>query len=401
MRIVQINCTCGIGSTGRICVDISRRLSERGIQNHILYSKLSSGYELGIPCSTDGYLKIQALKSRLLGNFGFNSVRSTRKMIAQLEQIDPDIVHLHNIHGHDCHLELLFSYFKEKKTKLIWTFHDCWAFTGYCPHFTMAGCDKWQSSCGDCPQRREYSWLFDRSGDLLDRKKRLLNGLDLTIVTPSVWLADVVKRSFLKEYPVEVIHNGIDLSVFRQKKSDFRMRYGIENAKLVLGVSFDWGRKKGLDVFIDLAHRLPDDYRIILIGTSEAVEKQLPDNILSIRRTQDQQELAEIYTAADVFVNPTREENFPTVNMEALACSTPVITFRTGGSPEMIDETCGSVVECDDVDALEKEIIRVCDNRPFSRQACLEKAREFDKNNRFEEYVKLYERIIPSGDQRD
>lgn len=397
MKIVQINTTCGIGSTGKICTGISFLLTESGTPNHILYSSRGNDDPLGIRCSDDFYVKIQALKSRIFGNYGFNSQKATQKMIAELERIKPDIVHLHNIHGHDCDLEMLFRYFKEQNTKLIWTFHDCWAFTGYCTHFTMKKCDQWRIQCSKCIQRHEYSWSFDRSSYLYNKKKELFQGLDLTIVTPSRWLAGLVKQSFLKDYPVWVINNGIDLVVFQPAESDFRSTYHIENRKLVLGVSFDWDERKGLDVFVELADRLPAEYQIVLVGTNEKTDKRLPENILSIHRTQNQKELAAIYSAADVFVNPTREENYPTVNMESIACGTPVLTFRTGGSPEILDETCGSVVDCEEINALEKEIIRICTDKPYTKEACLKKAKEFDKNERFKEYIDLYERINAAG----
>lgn len=393
MKIVQINATCGIGSTGKICVGISQIMTAENIENYILCSR-SNGYPLGITCSDSTYIKLQALKSKVFGNYGFNSKRATRKIIGELERIQPDIVHLHNIHGHDCNLEMLFSWFRRKKTKLVWTFHDCWAFTAYCPHFTMAKCDKWKVQCSRCAQSRSYSRFFDRSREMFEKKKALFTGLDLTIITPSWWLADLVKQSCLKEYPVHVIHNGIDLAVFQPTSTQFRKEHELENKKIVLGVSFGWGVKKGLDVCTELSRRLPDDYRIVLVGTDPNVDKMLPDKVISIHRTQNQQELAEIYSTADVFVNPTREENYPTVNMEALACGTPVLTFRTGGSPETLDETCGSVVACEDVDAMEKEILRICTQRPYSEVACIRKAREFDQNERFKEYLMLYERAI-------
>lgn len=393
MKVVQINATCGVGSTGKICVGISQILSARNVENYILYSSKSNGYALGIKCSDDRYIRFQALRSRILGNYGFNSRRATRRMIDALEQIEPDIVHLHNIHGHDCELETLFAYFKRKKTKLVWTFHDCWAFTGYCTYFDMAKCEKWQSQCAQCSQRRTYSWLFDQSATLFERKKRLFEGLDLTIVTPSQWLAGLVEQSFLRCYPVQVINNGIDLSVFRPRENDMGRKYDVEGKKIVLDVAFGWDKRKGLDVLIALAHRLPDDYRIVLVGTDDKVDKLLPDKVISIHRTENQQELAEIYSAADVFVNPTREENYPTVNMEAIACGTPVLTFRTGGSPEIPDTTCGSVVDCDDIDALEREVIRICTQKPYSAEMCIGKAKEFDKDERFKEYLALYERI--------
>lgn len=394
MKIVQINTTCGVGSTGKICEGISKLLTEKNIENYILYSSRSNGYPLGIQCSDDKYIKLQAAKSRIIGNYGFNSGRATKTMIEQLDKINPDIVHLHNIHGHDCNLELLFAYFKKHKTKLIWTFHDCWAFTGYCTYFDMAKCDKWQTGCKDCVQKQRFSVLLDKSKQLFEKKKKLFEGLDLTIVTPSQWLADTTKKSFLGDYPVQVIYNGIDLSVFRPAVSDFRQKHGLENKKIVLGVSVEWGDRKGLDVFVELARRLPADYQIILVGTNSEIDKVLPDTIMSIHRTQNQQELAEVYSAADVFANPTRDEVFGLVNVEALACGTPGITFDSGGSPECYDMTCGSVVARDDVDALAKGIIRICTDKPYTEQMCMNKAKQFDQNERFREYLSLYRRLL-------
>lgn len=395
MKIVQINATCGIGSTGKICVGISELLTEKGVENYIICSR-SNGYPLGIECANNYYTKLQAFKAKVLGNYGFNSVIETKKIIAELEKIKPDIVNLHNIHGHDCNLAMLFKYFKKNNIKLIWTFHDCWAFTGYCMYFDMVHCDKWKTECHDCPQRHAYSFFFDKSKKLFNRKKELFSGLDLTIVTPSQWLADLVKQSFLKDYPVEVINNGIDLGVFKPTESDFRKKHGIEDKKIILDVAFGWDARKGIDVFLELDKRLPDDYKIVLVGTNDETDKRLPESIISIHRTQNQQELAEIYSTADVFVNPTREDNYPTVNMESIACGTPVITFKTGGSPEMVDGDTGSVVECDDIDALEREIIRICEDKPYSKENCIARAQQFDKKERFREYINLYERVNAS-----
>ena len=397
MKVVQINATCGAGSTGKICMSISQLLNDLNVENYILYSLGTSNDSQGIKYQSDRYTKRMALRSRILGNYGFNSKRATLKLLEELDRIEPDVVHLHNLHTHNCDLTLLFSYFREKKIKLYWTFHDCWAFTAYCAYFTALKCDNWKSCCRDCVQRRAYSWFFDRSEQLFLKKKELLLGQDLTIVTPSAWLADLVKQSFLRDYPVKIINNGIDLKVFKHTDGDFRKRYQIENKKIVLGVAFGWDKRKGLDVFVELANRLGDAYKIVLVGTDKRVEKSLPKNVISIHRTQNQQELAEIYSAADVFVNPTREENYPTVNMEALACGTPVLTFRTGGSPEMLDECCGSVVDCDDVDAMEQEVIRICTEKPYSIEQCLKKANEFDQNKRFKEYLSLYETIVTAG----
>lgn len=389
-KVVQINTTCGVGSTGKIAVSISELLTEQNIENYILYSTDTSGYPRGISCGGSFERKVQAFKSHVLGNYGFNSKLETMRMIRELDRIAPTVVLLHNIHGHDCNLELLFAYFRQKRIKLFWTSHDCWAFTGYCTHFTYAHCDKWRNGCNHCPQWKQYSWFMDRGATLYQRKKDLFTGLDLTIITPSQWLADLVKQSFLKEYPVKVIHNGIDLSVFKPTPSDFRERYQIGNEKkMLLGVAFGWGTRKGLDIFIELSKRLdPEKYQIVLVGTDEQVDKQLPTNIISIHRTQNQTELAQIYTAADVFVNPTREDNYPTVNMEAIACGTPVITFNTGGSPEIVDDGTGSVVDEENIDMLVAYILAIQEEK-YSTEKCIEHAKQFDNKVRFEEYVRL------------
>lgn len=394
MKIVQINTTCGAGSTGKICVAVSELLTQSGVENHILYTSGHSEHPAGKKYMSAPEVKLQALKSRVLGNYGFQSKQATRRLLEELDRIAPDIVHLHNLHGHNVHLGDLLTYLKTKKIKVFWTFHDCWAFTGYCPHYDMIGCARWQTGCGQCPQRNRFSWFFDRSYALYEKKKQLLTGLDLTIITPSEWLAEQVKQSFLQDCPVQVIRNGINLSVFQPEKSDFREKYGIAEDKLILlGVAFDWGQRKGLDVFLHLAQKLdPDKFQIVLVGTDDSVDKQLPSNIISIHRTANQAELVEIYTAADLLVNPTREDTFPTVNMESLACGTPVLTFRTGGSPEMLDEQTGRVVECDDEEALYQALLSMAEH-PVGRADCLRRATQFDEKDRFREYVTLYKKV--------
>lgn len=391
MKIVQLNATCGNGSTGKIAVSVSELLNEDGVENYIFYSSGKSDYGYGIKYISDKYIKLQALISRIFGNYGFEAKLATRKLIAQIEKIKPDVIHIHNIHSHNCNLQILFEYIRRKKIKVYWTFHDCWGFTGYCTHFDMIGCEKWKTECNNCEQYKYYSWFFDRSKYLFNRRKNVISGIDLTVVTPSEWLAGLVKQSFLKDYPVKVINNGIDLDIFKPTESDFRKKYNLENKYIVLGVAFGWGKRKGLDVFTELARRLDSEkYQIVLVGTDDNVDKLLPDNIISIHRTQNQTELAELYTAADVFANPTREENYPTVNMEAVACGTPVLTFDTGGSPEMLDKNCGSVVPKDDIEAMYREVIRICEEKPYAAEACIERAKRFDKNDKYREYIDLY-----------
>ncbi len=390
MRIVQINAFCGSGSTGKICVSVSKLLTENGIENYILYNNGISDYELSLRCSTDFQIKAAALESRVMGNWGFEGKASTKLLLKELDRLKPDIVHLHNLHSHACNIEMLFGWLRENNVKVFWTFHDCWAFTGYCMYYDMIGCDRWKSECNSCPQKKSYSWIFDRSRELFLKKKQITSGMDLTIVAPSKWIAEQAKQSFFGAYPVKVIYNGIDLSVFKPYESDFREKYGIGSKRLVMGAAIGWGERKGLDVFIELSKRLNDDYKIVLVGTDEKTDGLLPENIISIHRTENQTELAQIYSAADVFVNPTREDNFPTVNLESLACGTPVITFNTGGSPECIDDTCGSVVDKNDVDSLEREIIRMCEEKPYSSKSCVDRAKLFDSKEKFSEYAKLY-----------
>ena len=400
MRIVQIN-VVGYGSTGKIMLQMAQVARDRGHEVRTYATDIYNRFKKTASVSAPGHSTWGSVRENtahyilgsLLGRNGCFSKNGTRKLIRQLEQWKPDILHLHNLHCYCIHLPSLFQYIKRERIRVVWTLHDCWAFTGQCPHFEGIGCEKWRTGCHHCPQIGSYPKAYiDNSKGMYRLKKQWFTDVeDMTLVTPSQWLADLVKQSFLKDYPVKVIGNGIDLSVFRPVPSDFRQRYGIApEKKLLLGVAFGWGARKGLDVFVELEKRLGNGYQIVLVGTDKAVDKQLPQSIISIHRTENQQQLAQIYTAADLFVNPTREENYPTVNMEALACGTPVLTFRTGGSPEIPDKTCGAVVEKNDVDAMEKEIIRICRDKPYAKEACLKRAEQFAMQAKFEEYLRLY-----------
>lgn len=395
MKVLLINSTV-YSSTGAICRELAEEMERSGIDNLFVYTtgETSNGRINLKRVGNMSYLKRQAIRSRLLGNYGFNSKGITKKLIKTIEEYDPDIVHLHNMHTHNCNLTMLFDFLKNRRQKLVWTFHDCWAFTAYCTHFTISGCDKWKTHCESCPQYKEYSALFDRSAALYDKKRALFEGLDLTVVTPSDWLNRLVGQSMFSGCPVKTIHNGIDTDVFRPEPSDFREQNGISaDQKLILGVAFDWGYKKGLDVFAELSKRLDKDkYRIALVGAGKAGEKT-PENIIVVPRTDSRKKLAQIYTAADVFVNPTREEVLGLVNIEANACGTPVVTFDTGGSPECIDEKSGSTVPCDDIDALLKGIEDICYGGKIKPEDCVKRASGFGKRKTYSEYIKLYEEI--------
>ena len=330
--------------------------------------------------------------SYLTGLEGCFSFFSTLRFLNKLQQVKPDIIHIHNLHGWYINLFLLFHFLKKHpEIHPVWTLHDCWAFTGHCPHYEKEKCEKWISGCHNCCKHLQYPKSYpDNSRLMYSIKKKLFTGLDeLTIVTPSEWLCRQMKQSFLKQYPVRVINNGIDLSIFKPTKSDFRKRYGLENKFIILGVGSIWNYSKGLDVFVELSSKLPDKYQIILVGTNEKIESQLQDNVISIRKTNNQTELAEIYSSADVFLNPTREDTFPTVNIEALACGTPVITFFTGGSPEILTETCGKVITNKDVPSI-IEAIKDLEHSRISPQECVTRAKEFDMNVKLIEYLNLY-----------
>lgn len=395
MKVFEIN-SVSYGSTGRIMFQIANAVQSAG---GIAYTASSYTKPRGEQFP-DTYYRIggaigktvHIILAKLTGRHGCYSHYATLKLIRKIKKVQPDVIHLHNIHGWYLNWKMLFGYLKRAGIPVVWTLHDCWSFTGHCPYFIAIGCDKWKLGCDDCPLYKIYpGCFFDDSKKQYALKKQCFTDVpNMTIVTPSQWLADLVKESYLKDYKTVVINNGIDLTKFKPVASGFRKQHGLENKVILLGVAFDWSSRKGIDVFKRLAEELPEDYAIVLVGVSDAVAKDLPNRVIPIGCMQSQEELAEIYSAADVFVNPTREDNFPTVNMEALACGTPVITFDTGGSPEIIDETCGIVVPCDDIPALEKAIYHVVEDQPFTAEACRKRAERFDMQDKFAEYVRLY-----------
>lgn len=405
MKIAQLNMVHN-GSTGVIMLNIAKTARACGHKaktySAVPFSKGKRNEKTGLDehfmWGTRLGRAFHYYTGRAFGVNGLLSGRGTKKLLRALDEFKPDIIHLHNLHFFCINFPKLFNYIKKNNIKTVWTLHDCWAFTGHCPHFVTVGCEKWKTKCENCPLYRQYPKSFlDDSKRMYKLKQKWFCGVEnMTLVTPSRWLADLTRQSFLKQYPVKVISNGIDLSVFAPVASDFKKNHGCDNKKLVLGVAFGWGDKKGLDVFIELSKRLEADYQIVLVGTDDSINRLLPPNIISVPRTNSAAELAKIYSAADVFVNPTRADTFPTVNMEALACGTPVVTFDTGGSPEIIDKTCGIVVPCGDIDGLEKEIRHVCTRALYSSQACVNRAGDFDMNSKFKEYVKLYEHIAHS-----
>lgn len=391
MKVLQINSTCGFGSTGRIAVDILNTVIENDGEGLICYGRGEA--PSGVPSYKIGsemLVRIHGVLSRVTDRQGFYSTNATKTLVQKIEEYDPDIIHLHNIHGYYLDIRVLFDYLKKCGNPIVWTLHDCWAFTGHCAHFTAVGCEKWKTGCNSCPSKKEYpqSLVLDNSEKNYNEKKELFTGLqNVTLVTPSKWLSDLVKESFLKEYTVKVINNGVNTDIFKPTESDFRKRYGIENKKIFLGVASVWQENKGLGDFIKLSKELPEDCKIVLVGLTETQMSMLPKEIIGLKRTENAKQLAEIYTAADVFLNPTYEDTYPTTNLEAICCGTPVVTYNTGGSPESLTGGRGITVKVGDTKALyeaAQTLVGVKTDNPS----------EFDARKKYSEYEELYKNLL-------
>jgi glycosyltransferase involved in cell wall biosynthesis len=342
--LVSIN-TYNIGSTGRIMRGITESALAAGYKAYCAYgrgdmSQINSETDIIIGSSIDVYR--HALYARITNKTAFGSKKATLQLVKKLEQLKPDIIHLHNLHHYYLNIEVLFEYLKRSKATVVWTLHDCWSFTGHCSHFDAAGCEKWKNGCGDCPQTHSASskGLFDNSRTNWQRKKELFTSLppeQLKLVTPSKWLADLVKDSFLGKFDVQVMRNGIDTDIFKIRQSDSKAKQGLSDKKVLLAVASPWSQRKGLDDIKQLATLLDDSYTIIIVGLNKQQKRRLPPHVIGFEKTDSLDELADLYAGADVFINPTHEDNYPTVNLEALACGTPVITYNSGGSPECSD----------------------------------------------------------------
>lgn len=340
MKVLMINVVCGIRSTGRICTDLAVALEKQGHEVKIAYGRENVPEQFqkyAVRIGTDFDVKLHGIKARLFDKAGFGSKKATEKFIKWVKEYNPDVIHLHNIHGYYIDVETLFKYLRTCRKKIIWTLHDCWSFTGHCVYFDYVGCDKWKTECFSCPQKKEYPARIglDMSRFNYIKKKLIFTDIpNMTLVTPSQWLADLLRDSYMKEYDVKVIHNGVDTEIFRPTESRIKERYSCADKKIILGVAAIWDKRKGLSSFIELSKKLDDAYRIILVGLTQEQVKRLPANIIGIEHTNSVKELVELYSVAEIFVNPTLEDNYPTTNIEAIACGTPVVTYETGGSPE-------------------------------------------------------------------
>jgi len=397
IRIAALN-TCFNGSTGRIMLGIAKTTKDNQFEYKCFAPKSKNNPKIDEKTQVyfGTYLET-ALCTRLAKITGLNgcfSYFNTFALIRLLNKYKPDIIHLHNLH--DCYINfpILFRYLGKRKIKIVWTLHDCWSFTGGCTYYLASECKKWLTDCKKCPGYSYPCGNKKRSSYILNLKRKYISFIDnLTVVSPSKWLENEAKFSFLKKYEIITINNGIDIEKFFRKQNSLRDFYLIKNKFVLLGVASPWNYRKGIDLIIELSKKINNDlFVIILVGTDEALSESLPSNIISVKKTNSLDELVDLYSIADVLINPTREDNFPTVNIEALACGVPVITFNSGGSAEAIDKKTGIVTKEKTVEALYYSILEIYNN-PLKREDCVYKSKEYDSLEAFKKYTSLYKKI--------
>lgn len=396
MRVLIINSVCGIRSTGRICTDLAEILIENGNECEIAYGreKVPEKYEqISYRVGNDTDVKLHVLASRIFDCSGFFGRKSTEKLIEEIKRYKPDLIHLHNLHGYYLNVEILFKYLAIADIPIIWTLHDCWTFTGHCAYFSYANCDRWKTGCHHCSQKNMYpsGYIFDNSRLNFEKKRQLFTSVqNMTLVTPSKWLSRLAHSSFLGKYPIKVIQNGIDLSVFKPIYGDFRERYELQDKTIILGVASVWDKRKGLDDFLELAELINDQMRIVLVGVSKKQIKRFPKNIIGVERTNNIRELSEIYTAADVFVNPSKEETMGLTTVEAMACGTPVVVSNLTAVPEIVTDDCGIIVEKLTPENIKNAVEKILKAKLNPRNV----AQMYDKMEQYLKYVALYRDVL-------
>ena len=397
-KLLQINVTANWGSHGKIAEDIGKVAMSNGWESYIAYGRDTNPISTSklIPIGNKWDMYYHGLQTRIFDKHGLASKKATKDFIETVKQIDPDIIHLHNIHGYYINYEILFDYLSKARKPVIWTLHDCWPFTGHCAHFDAVGCNKWKTGCLSCRHINTYpiAKTYCNSANNYIRKRKAFTSVEnMTLIPVSIWLSEFLDKSFLNGYPKRTIHNGIDINVFSPANIDKDKK----NRFSIVGVASVWSERKGLNDFIKLRKHLPNEYEITLIGLNKKQIDSLPNGIKGIARTNSLTELINYYSSADVYVNPTYEDNFPTTNIEALACGTPVITYRTGGSIEAVDSQTGCIVEQGDISGLVDKIIEICNdgNKANRRIVCRQRAiKYYNKDDKFYEYIKLYNSLL-------
>lgn len=397
MRVYQVNVVCGSGSTGRIATDLAQTIQKHGGESRIAYGRGDAPKEIdAIKISNKLDLYAHVILTRITDRHGLYSRGATKRLIKDICEYNPDIIHLHNIHGYYVNYEMLFEFLKDYNRPIVWTLHDCWSYTGHCAYFDYAGCEKWETTCFECPQKSKYpsSILKDNSKHNFQRKMKAFTSLEnITIVTVSEWLRRTTKKSFLKKFTIEKISNGINLQIMKPTESGLREKYNLENKKILLGVATVWDERKGLHIFFELSNCLPEQYKIVLIGLSKQQKEKKPEGILAIDNISNPVEIAKWYTAADTFVNTSVEETMGLTTVEAMACGTPVIVMNTTASPELVDDICGKIVEPNNLVMLKDAIFTINKNKQVSAH-CVNHAKKYEKDKQYKQYIDLYKRIL-------
>lgn len=403
--LLQVNSAVNFSSTGKIVEQLGDAAQKDGWQTYVAhgarYVRDSLLRDLCIESAAEEML--HGLYSKCFDAHGLGSVYSTKRFVKKIEELKPDIIHLHNIHGYYLSYPILFEYLGKTDIPVVWTLHDCWPVTGHCAYFDLANCEKWKTGCHECALKGQYpASLIDQSQKNYCRKKYYFNlPQNMTIVPVSKWEEKVVKNSFLKDYPTQVIYSGIDLKLFKPTESTLRKDMGLANNFVILGVASGWGKEGRLNGFLELRKRLNHRYKIILVGLTKEQIGAMPEGIIGIERTNNVEELSALYTMTDVFVNPTMQDSFGLTSVEALACGSPSITYRSGGSPETIDEKTGLVVERGNADELAKAVVTIeqslksCTSDRYGKEVCRKRAVDhFNKYERYQDYIDLYNSLI-------
>jgi len=399
--LIQINTVSNTGSTGRIVEGIGVASIQHDYKSVVAYGrgKAKSQSEL-IRIGSHFNIIQHVIKTRLYDKHGLGSCNATKKLIEKIDQIKPSIVHLHNLHGYYLNIELLINYLNSLKIPIVWTFHDCWPITGHCVHFDFVKCDKWKNECSKCVQKNRYpaSYFLDRSSKNFKLKNKLINSIEnLTIVTVSSWLAEIVRQSFLINIPLIKINNGIDTSVFQQISNKyFKEKFNLEGRFVILGVASKWDYRKGLDDFIELSKLLDDNFAIVLVGLTRKQIIKLPKNMLGITRTENLDELVGFYNAADVYFNASVEETFGLTTIEAMACGTPVIVYNATACPEVVSCDTGFITKKKNLNEVIEAIITVKKRgKDYYSKACIQRVKSlYDNNKCYSEYLTLYNSLI-------
>jgi len=401
-KLLQINVTANIGSTGRLAEELGQVAQSLGWESYIAYGREmrpSKSHLIRIGNKFDNYLHV--IKTRLFDRHNFGSYFATKKLVRNIQKIKPDIIQLHNIHGYYLNIKVFYNFLSQSDIPVVWSLHDCWTMTGHCAHFVMAGCEKWKSECYDCPLTRSYpkSLFIDNSRKNYREKKSLFTlPKNITVVSASEWLGSIIRESYLSKYPLHIIPNGINLDVFypRNDTCHIRKKYGLVNKFVLMGIGTMWDDNKGLSDYYELRKVLSNKYEILLVGMTQKQIANLPDGITGITRTNNIDELAMLYSAADVITSFSYMEAFGLTPIEGFACGTPAIVYNCTSSPELITPDIGLVVKGGNIAEIKKAVEEISRNgKQYYSKACRQRAElMYRKEDRFGDYIKLYEELI-------